>query len=189
MSVIPNRAAFLEAVKDGPFAGSLETSQAAGVTTLLDCWDRKPELQDPRWLAYMLATMMFETKGTMLPVAEVNKGYGYAYGVPDPDTGQAYYGRGYIPVRWKWQYNSWSKNLSRDFLNNPDLLLQPDIAVILLCEGMKHGLFTGVPLGERHGGELDDPLRARQSVDGSMRHAEEVAAFYPGFLNAINAVK
>lgn len=189
MSIIPNRAAFFDAVRSGPFNGALDASQEAGIGVLLDCWDRKPELQDPLWLAYMLATMMFETGGAMMPVAEVDKGYGRAYGVPDTDTGQAYYGRGYIPMRWKWQYSSWGRSMGKDFLNNPDLVMQPDTAIILLVEGMKHGLFTGIPLGERHGGDRRDPLRARQSVDGRMGHAEEVAALYPGFLNAINAVR
>ncbi len=189
MSVIPNRAAFYEAIKVDPFGGVLESSQAAGVAVLLDCWDRKPELQDPKWLAYMLATMAFETKLTMQPVEEANKGYGYAYGIPDADTGQSYYGRGYIPLQWSWNYNSWGKNISKDFLNNPDLVMQPEIAIVIMVEGMKHGLFTGIPLGERHGGDLDDVVRARQSVDGMMGHAKDVAAFYPGFLRAINVAR
>lgn len=188
MSIIPDRAAFFEVVKAGPFNGSLEASQTDGMNALLDCWDRKPELQDPRWLAYMLATMAFETKGSMRPVSDPGKGYGHAYGVPDPDTGQAYYGRGYVPLRWKFNYSSWGKTLGKDLLGNPDLVLQPDVASILLTEGLKHGLFTGYPLGDYINETVDDPVRARLSA-GDMANAEEVAALHGSFLSAINAVR
>jgi putative chitinase len=179
MSVVRSRPDFFAAY------GPLEEQQKAGIASLLDVWDGKPELQDKRWLAYMLATQFWETCGTMQPCEEPTKGYGFAYGIPDPDTGQCYYGRGYIPLRWKWNYDMWRKNLGNDLVNHPENVLQPQIAALILVEGMKHGLFTGIPLGERHGGELDDPLRARQSVDGDMSHAAEIAEIYQRFFGAL----
>ena len=189
VSVIPNRAAFFDAATVGPFNGSLEPSQAAGISTLLDCWGRKPELQDPRWLAYMLATMAFETGFTMQPVEEPGKGSGYAYGIPDVDTGQCYYGRGYVPLRWAWNYNNWSRSMGKDFLRNPELALQPDIAAIILVEGLKHGLLTGIALGDCISDAVDDPLRARQCVAVVPDHAEEIAEMHVSFLEAIQRVK
>ncbi len=63
------------------------------------------------YLAYTLATVYHETAYQMQPVEEYGKGAGHEYGIPDPITGKAYYGRGDVQVTWKYNYERLSKLL------------------------------------------------------------------------------
>ncbi|MBE3951934.1 hypothetical protein HJ144_09510 [Vibrio parahaemolyticus] len=47
----------------------------------------------------------------MQPVEEYGKGVGHEYGIPDPITGQTYYGRGDVQVTWKYNYERLSRLL------------------------------------------------------------------------------
>ncbi|TOE35570.1 hypothetical protein CGJ43_25525, partial [Vibrio parahaemolyticus] len=57
-----------------------------------------------QYLAYVLATTYHETGHTMKPIEEWGKGQGRPYGEPDPETGQTYYGRGYVQLTWLANY-------------------------------------------------------------------------------------
>ena len=78
-----NRKAFFDGVRAKLFLGTLSQYQVDGMNAILDEWERR-KLTDLRWLAYMLATVKWETAHTMQPIAEYGRGRGYAYGVPDP---------------------------------------------------------------------------------------------------------
>lgn len=62
-------------------------------------------------ISYVLATVRHETAGTYLPIAEYGKGEGKPYGNPDPLTGKIYYGRGYVQLTWKENYERFSRIL------------------------------------------------------------------------------
>ena len=124
-SVHINQIEFLQAYQ-GAFDGSglygtwlggpLTASEKQGLSTLLNFFQADPGLDlgqavDREWVAYMLATVQWETgypipgQGrTMLFQAsaeEVGHGAGYPYGIPDPVTHQTYYGRGYVQLTGK----------------------------------------------------------------------------------------
>ena len=40
----------------------------------------------------------------MQPIEEYGKGSTAAYGQPDPETGQTYYGRGFVQLTWRDNY-------------------------------------------------------------------------------------
>jgi hypothetical protein len=54
-----------------------------------------------------------------------------------------YYGRGLVQLTHKENYVKVGKLLGVDLVNNPDLMLTPEIAIKTLVLGMRDGLFTG----------------------------------------------
>jgi hypothetical protein len=176
-----DRERFFTAVRSGPFGGRMSQLQVNGCNAILDGWEARPEMTDPRWLAYMLATAKWETAHSMNPIEEYGKGHGMTYGVPDPQTGQTYYGRGYVQLTWKKNYAKMAALTGVDLVGRPELALVPKIAAIIMFEGMKGGMFTGMGLSRFFSDLRDDPVEARRIING-MDHAEDIAAIHAGFL-------
>src|SRR5262245_4181357 len=100
-----DRKIYFDSVRASMFGGSMTQDQVDGQNFILAMWEQyAPPDWDLRYLAYMLATTFHETAKTMLPIEEYGKGSGHDYGVPDPETGQAYYGRGFVQLTWKDNY-------------------------------------------------------------------------------------
>jgi predicted chitinase len=117
----------------------------------------------------------------MQPIEEYGRGRGRAYGAPDVATGQTYYGRGYVQLIWKTNYAKTAALTGVDLVNHPELALEPKIAALIMFEGMKGGLFTGIGLGRYFSVTADDPVNARRVINGSDR-AEEIATIHAAFL-------
>jgi hypothetical protein len=148
MAHIINRDHFFQVVRNQLFNGSLKQKQVDGMTGILDYWEAQYANQDDRFLAYMLATAFHETATTMQPIEEYGKGKAYDYGIPDPVTGQTYYGRGFVQLTWKRNYQIFASLLKKDLVNNPTLALDLNIATQILFTGMMKGLFTGKKLAD-----------------------------------------
>lgn len=116
--------------------------------------------------AYVLATVKHETANTYKPIAEYGLGKGHNYGQPDPITKQAYYGRGYVQLTWKYNYAQFTRLLKIDLLNHPDLAMQPDIAFKILEYGMLNGSFTGKKLDDYINVSSKDYVNARRIING-----------------------
>jgi len=173
-----NRKVCFDGVRAKLFLGTLSQYQVDGMTAILDEWERRA-LKDLRWLAYMLATVKWETAHTMQPIAEYGRGRGYAYGVPDPVTGQTYYGRGFVQLTWKRNYDALGKLLHVDLVNHPDRALELPVATQILFEGMMRadsgvGDFTGLALEDCFNATHEDWLRARAIINGTDK-AREIA--------------
>lgn len=180
-----DRAVFYRIVRERLFDGRLSQSQVDGMEAILNEWFRRV-LADGRWLAYMLATTYHETARTMQPIAEYGKGRGHSYGVPDPVTGQTYYGRGFVQLTWKANYQRMSALVGVDLVHHPDKAMDLRFATMILFEGMKDGLFTGVGLPKYFNDTTDDPVNARRIING-MDRAELVAGYHNAFLDALMA--
>lgn len=93
-------------------------------------------------IAYILATVEHETNKSFRPVEEA-----YYMGEPAAENHRKtlryypYYGRGYVQLTWKENYQKYSDWLGLDLVNNPDLVMRPDIALFILVHGMKKGTF------------------------------------------------
>lgn len=166
------------------FRGDYSPRQAAGLNTILDEWQGRAGFTDLRWLAYMLATVFHETARTMQPIEEYGKGSGLAYGEPDPETGQTYYGRGYVQLTWKANYAKMATLTGADLVGHPELALDPKIAALVMFEGMRSGLFTGVGLPRYFNDTTDDPVNARRVINGTDK-AEMIADYHRAFLAAL----
>ena len=131
--------------------------------------------------AYVLATVQHETAGTFKPLEEYGKGKGRTYGKPDPQTGQIYYGRGFVQLTWKSNYEKYSKILGVDLVSNPNIACNPNVALFVLCHGMAKGTFTGKSLVQYVNKRQTDFVNARRVVNGTDR-AVHIANLARNFL-------
>lgn len=173
---------FFDIVRDYPFPDKLTNDQVKGMEAILDEWLERG-LDDLRWLAYMLATTFHETAYTMTPIREFGQGKGKKYGT-------TYYGRGFVQLTWKDNYQKMGDLLGVDLVSNPDKALDWEIATKVMFEGMIRGLFTGVGLSKYFAGEDSDWRNARKIINGLDR-ADKIAhyarAFYVALYKAANA--
>ena len=161
-----NRAFFFLQVRGALFGGSLKQSQTDGLSAILDEWERGGSKRDDRWLAYMLATAHHETDRTIRPIREYGRGKGKKYGVADPATGQIYYGRGFVQLTWKYNYEAMSKIVGMDLVKNPDLALELPVATQILFAGMQRGTFTTRKLDGYFNATTEDWRNARRIING-----------------------
>ena len=114
-----------------------------------------------------MATIQHETAATFKPIAE----YGGAKQRYAP-----YYGRGYVQLTWKYNYAKYSDKLHQDYVSNPDQVMQPDVSLFVIVDGMKNGVFTGKTLGDYISGSHVDFVNARRIINGTDR-AELIAGY------------
>ncbi|MER8385247.1 carboxypeptidase [Mesorhizobium sp. M1380] len=176
-----NRPAFFAAVRSA--FGPLAATQVAGFTLILDQAERVKTPLDH--LAYMLATTYWETGRTMQPVAEANW-------VKNAEAWRKthlrywpYYGRGYVQLTWDYNYKKatdYFRNVLKvnvDFVKNPELVMRPEYAVVILFVGMEQGWFTGKKLADYMDGidegdveDLREMLEARRIINGVDKKVE-----------------
>ena len=185
-----DRRRFFDGVRARLFNGRLSQSQVDGMNAILAEWDRR-QLGDLRWLAYMLATVYWETAHTMQPIEEWGHGRGCTYGLSDPATGQAYYGRGFVQLTWKRNYEVMGRLLHLDLVSHPERALELPVATQILFEGMLRadsgvGDFTGVALEDCFSPTTENWERARAIVNGRDHYAEiaDVGRKFHGVLEA-----
>lgn len=180
------RKPFFDLVRESLFNNRLSQPAVDGFEAILDHWEKSNRIAggDVRWLSYILATAYHETAHTLVPCTEIGRGVGRPYGIPDRDTGQTYYGRGFVQLTWKTNYDLQANLLNLDLLHHPDLALDPKVAAGILIEGMCLGAFTGRSLARYFGPSTDDPIGARAVVNGG-DHAAQIAMYHIKFLDAL----
>jgi hypothetical protein len=88
-------------------------------------------------ICYIMATIQHETANTFKPIAEYGgKNRPYA----------PYYGRGYVQLTHKFNYQKYKKKLGIDFVKFPDKVMEPATSLFIIVDGMKNGVFTGKKL-------------------------------------------
>jgi putative chitinase len=181
-----DRETFFALARDDLFDGVITAAQIKGCTAILDAWEERPAFTDLRWLAYILATVRWETSHTMTPREEAGKGQGRPHAAA---VGRrSYYGRGFVPLTWATNYARMTPLTGVDLMANPELALDHKVAAIILLEAMKSGLFTGASLPMYFNRYRDDPFNARRVIKG-IEDAEEVAEIHNGFLKALSSSK
>jgi len=185
-----DRAFFFAQVRNalaGP--GGLSQSQVAGMNAILDEWEKTYAGKDDRWLAYVFGTIQLENGRTFKPIAEIGHGQGHNYGIPDPVTGQTYYGRGFVQITFKKNYGTMARLLNIDLVNKPDLALDLNVAVQIILIGMTRGVFTGRKLSDYFNSTTEDWIKARNIVNGKLDRASDIAGFGKKYLAAIRHVR
>jgi hypothetical protein len=116
-------------------------------------------------LAYVLATAIGESNLT--PIKEYRAAPGtYLRRVQDRYWYTGYYGRGYVQLTWKSNYQKFASILGINLVGNPDLALNPKYAAQILVYGMAKGSFTGVSLSTYINSRGADFLNARRIING-----------------------
>lgn len=154
-----------------------------GETTRLRTCCRQAGLTVPE-TAYLLATACWETAGSLLPVRE-----GFYLGTRAEvwRAGLRYapfYGRGFVQLTWRANYERAGKVLGMDLCAEPDRALDAVVAARILVRGALEGWFTGRRLGDYFDGGRCDYLGARRIINGTDR-AEEIAALADGYEAAL----
>jgi predicted chitinase len=127
-------------------------------------------------IAYVLATADHETNHTFKPVTE-------AYWLDNPDAYlkqhhadyYPFYGRGYVQLTWRNNYEKYGQILNKDLLGHPSLALDPEIALFVLVHGFKTGTFTGRKISDYIDGQKQDFRNARRCING-LDKADQIAA-------------
>ena len=185
-----DRNTYFNEVRDTLFEGALSQCQVDGQNVILACWEYEATgtpMTDERWLAYCLATTYWETGQEMWPNTEK--------GSDDYLQGKDYWpyiGRGLVHLTWEDNYRSASAALAlidnRDLVDHPELALDSLIASRIMFRGMAEGWFTGKKLGQYFNDDKDDPVNARQIINGNDQDTK-IAGFYNKFLAALDAAR
>jgi hypothetical protein len=185
-----DRKIFFDKVRIRPFGGVLKQQQVDGMNAILDFWEAEQISRDLRWLAYPLATTFLETNRTMQAVRE-------AYWLSENWRKKnlryyPFYGRGLVQLTWEENYRKMGKIFKVDLVGNPDLALDPDLAVKIMFEGMTKGEshigdFTNLSLEDFFSDTKNDALHARRIIN-AMDRADEVAGWHTQFLEALTNV-
>ena len=134
-------------------------------------------------IAYVLATTKWETAQTFKPVKE-------AFWLSEDWRREhlkkyyPYYGRGYVQLTWKNNYQKYSQILGVDLVNNPDEALKENIALFILVHGFKTGTFTGRKITDYIDSSKTDFLNARRCINGT-DHAHDIADFAKQYLSTL----
>lgn len=178
----------LQLISEKLFQNKIKGSQIDGINTLIGAGSSLSK----EAVAYVLATAYHETAFTMQPIEEYGKGRGRKYGrkvrvdgSPYTTPDHLYYGRGYTQTTWIDNYEKLTAHNNRgwDFVNNPDLLLQPEPSAWASVYAMTVGLYTGRKLSQYFGPAGNDPVNARKIINGLDR-AQDIAGYYGVFLEA-----
>ena len=89
-----------------------------------------------------------------------------------------------MQLTWKSNYQRMAALTGVDLVNRPEMALDPKIAALILFEGMKGGLFTGVGLPALLQRRTDEPVNARRIINGT-DHAHDIAAIHRAFLSGL----
>lgn len=137
--------------------------------------------KDERCLAYILGTIYHETARTMLPIEERGWwGRWYAKLV----GGKRYYGRGYIQLTHRSNYERVGNKIGKNLVGKPELALDTTIAARIAVLGCMEGWFTSRKLTMYFKGEESDWFGARKVVNGTDK-AFEIANYGKRFLEAM----
>jgi len=204
-----DRGIYFDSVRASLFAGKLSTDQVEGQEAILGEWELQPwnqPMTDLRWLAYMLATTIHETAQTMQPIREYGQGQGQPYGVKDPETGQIYYGRGFVQLTWRDNYARATTELGlksdSDLVWHADMALDPQIAADTMFIGMRDGWFRSDSDGRQtlsryFNSSVEDAFGAREIINGDKTKVPSwsngvnignlIKGYYQKFLSALKA--
>ena len=133
-------------------------------------------------IAYVLATTEWETAQTFKPVRE-------AFWLSEDWRRNnlryyPYYGRGYVQLTWKTNYQKYSQILGVDLVNNPDLAMDNNIALFILVHGFKTGTFTGRKITDYINKNSTDFFNARRCINYT-DHAYEIKKLAEKYLTSL----
>jgi hypothetical protein len=121
----------------GGYDGDVGAKRIAGLDLIIDEWEKNWDSVGIDQMAYVLATVIWETARTMQPIKEMG-GLKYL----QSKKYWPFYGRGFVQLTWKENYIFAGQKLGINLVDNPDDAMKPEIAVKILFHGMEEGWFS-----------------------------------------------
>lgn len=192
---------FFLKLKETDLFPKLSSSQLDGIIRFQLEWNKQYGIyakSDTRWLAYMLATAYHETGRKMQPVIEKGSGKDHdkdgmddylerydtrtdlGNSAAEDGDGILYIGRGLVQITGEENYRRFGILLNKPLLNDPDLALEPEIAIQIMFIGMTKGKFTGKKLSQYFSPNIEDWFGARRIINGH-DCAEKIAVYAKKF--------
>ena len=158
-------------------------------------------------LAYVLATAYWETARSMMPIKETvmlshkDKNpsdatvksrlttawkRGRLPWVRSDYWSGGFFGRGYVQLTHKANYEKAGRILGVDMVSDPTKALDPQVAQMVLVRGMQEGWFTGKKLSDYITISKSDFVGARRIINGTDK-AAEIAAIAEQYDDALLA--
>jgi hypothetical protein len=133
-------------------------------------------------VAYVLATTEWETAQTFKPVRE-------AFWLSEDWRRNnlryyPFYGRGYVQLTWRNNYEKYSRILGVDMVSEPDIAMRPNVALFILVHGFKTGIFTGRKIADYIDQGRTDFVGARRCINDRDK-AHRIAELAGQYLNRI----
>ena len=186
---------FFDRIKASLFGSGLKPVTVTNINIILDYWRSRHSERPQAQLAYVLATVLGETGRDMKPVRETFASSdkqarlrlkSAAYAQSTPPFGHAYYGRGYVQLTWKKNYQVQEDKIGVKLVEFPDLALRAENAIVVLVEGMLAGDFNGLGHGLEYYVNVSkqDFVNARRTVN-KLDRAVEIAGYAFKFLDAL----
>ena len=162
-------------------------------------------ITDKRQIAYVLSTIKWES--WFKNIEEDWKWSWKDYGTVDRDTNQAYYGRGFIQLTGKGNYQKFTEIIKKekknfkdnedkelkfediDLVKNPDLILKSnELSIFIAMYWMKNGTFTWKKLDDFINETNIDFYNARSIVNWMSSKPQEYANNAQSYLNTLNQI-
>lgn len=153
--------------------GELNQAQAQSIAQIITSFMIYGD-RDFRKLSYILATAWHESKLALVKEKRGAPGSDL-YKRQEAYWPSGYYGRGFVQLTHKSNYEKLGKFLNIDLVTNPDLALDRRYSADIINIGMMEGLFTGLNLA-RFINTGVDYINARKVVNGLDR-AELIAGY------------
>ena len=171
----------------------------AGLDFLLDQFEADSDFTQVRDLAYVLATIRWETGQAFQPVKEKRASRDKnprLWEVQNRYWPSGYYGRGYVQITLEANYRGVGEHLAGSdfmldsgdftvtpdtFVQNPGLVLTPVISYAIAARGMREGWFTSKKLSDFiRDGKPPDYVGARKIING-VDQADRIAEYANAF--------
>lgn len=167
-----------------PFS-SISTYDFSSINSIIQAITQECKVQGltlDTQIAYILATVEWETNRTFEPVKE-----SYWLSEQWRENNLRYYpfyGRGFVQLTWENNYRKYSKLLEpeRDLVSSPDDALLPEVALFILVHGFKTGTFTGRKITDYINEDKTDFIECRRCINGKDK-ANKISAIAKKYLS------
>lgn len=175
-----------------PLSGLVKISLRRVFKSISEYYANEKKCCNKYRIAYMLATVKHETGHTFDPVEEANwlswkvrkkyfedmydpvlgknearKNKAIEIGNTSLGDGVKYYGRGYVQITGKTNYQKMKDKFNIDFVNDVTKVTEHEWAMKILIYGSEDGIFTGKKLSNYISDSKQDYTNARRVINGT----------------------
>jgi predicted chitinase len=144
-------------------------------------------ISDLAEISYILATVQHES--FFKPIREIRASAvknPKIYALQNRYWGTGFYGRGYVQLTWKSNYEAVGHSLNVDLVTDPDMALVHNVAARICVYGMRYGVFTGRKLSDFHRPSGYDFKLARSIINGTDKD-DEIAVIAQGYFKNLTS--